>query len=92
MLAEFQDELTTVRKQGYAFDLEGTVSELCCVAAPIWDRTEEVVAAISFSVPAYRFELGKERYVTGIVQAAQTVSENIGYFGPNNGVGANGHR
>ena len=91
-LDEFQEELQTVRKQGYAFDLEETVPELCCVAAPIRDRTGEVVAAISFSVPAYRFELGKERYVAAIVQSARAVSESVGYFESKNGVGNNGYR
>ncbi|MGF1470416.1 MAG: IclR family transcriptional regulator [Rubrobacteraceae bacterium] len=84
-LDEFRDELEVVRERGYAFDLEETIPELCCVASPIKDRTEEVVASISFSVPAYRFESGRERYVSAIVQAARNVSESIGYFGPVSG-------
>lgn len=81
-LEGLQRELDTVRRQGFAYDLEETKLELRCVAAPIRDHSREVVAALSFSVPAYRFEAGKERYRTAIIEAAQTVSRNIGYFGP----------
>ena len=75
-----REELVEVRERGYALDLEEMMLGLCCVAAPIRDRTGEVVAAMSFSVPAYRFEQGKDRYVAAITQAANSVSENIGYF------------
>ncbi len=80
-LEGFRRELATVRERGYAYDLEETVLDLRCVAAPIMDHTGEVVAAMSVSVPAYRFEQGEERYRVAIVEAARTVSENIGYVG-----------
>lgn len=78
-LEGLRSELDTVRSRGYAYDLEETVLDLRCVAAPIRDHTGEVVAAISFSVPAYRFDQGEERYRAAIVEAARTVSENIGH-------------
>ena len=77
----FHIELEEVRKKGYACDCEETVPGLCCVAAPVRDRTGEVVAAMSFSVPAYRFEQGEERYRAAIVETAREVSRNIGYTG-----------
>jgi IclR family KDG regulon transcriptional repressor len=76
----FKQELEQVRLQGYAYDLEEAVEELCCVAAPIHDHTGEVVAAMSLSVPAYRFQQNKERYRLAIVGAAKQVSENLGYI------------
>ncbi len=76
-----RNELEIVRKQGYAYDREETVLDLRCVAAPIRNHTGEVVAAMSFSVPAYRFEQGEERYRVAIVEAARVVSENIGHVG-----------
>ena len=72
-------ELEGVRERGYAFDREETMLNLSCVAAPIRDRTGEVVASMSFSVPAYRFEQGEERYRTVIVETSRNVSEDIGY-------------
>jgi IclR family KDG regulon transcriptional repressor len=78
-LEKLLEELETVRTQGYAYDLEEAVLELCCVAAPIRDHTGEVIAAMSLSIPAYRFYPNKEQYRSAIVKAAQQVSANLGY-------------
>lgn len=75
----FKQELAQVAAQGYAYDKEEAVEELCCVAAPIRDHTGEVVAAMSLSVPAYRFQQLKDQYRLAIVGAARQVSENLGY-------------
>jgi DNA-binding IclR family transcriptional regulator len=76
----FRLELEQVAIQGYAYDQEEAVEELCCVAAPIRDHTEEVVAALSLSVPAYRFQQLKEQYRLAIVGATKQISENLGYI------------
>lgn len=76
---EFREELVRVRGRGCSYDIEEGVLELCCVAAPIRDHTGEVVAAMSFSVPAYRFEGSLERYEAAIRAAGRRVSEDIGY-------------
>nr|BBH92145.1 IclR family transcriptional regulator [Thermogemmatispora argillosa] len=73
-------ELEQVRRQGYAYDREEAVLELCCVAAPIRDHSGEVIAAMSLSIPAYRFYANEEQYRLAIVRAAQQVSENLGYI------------
>jgi DNA-binding IclR family transcriptional regulator len=75
----FKDELERVSTQGYACDMEEAVEELCCVAAPILDHSGEVVAAMSLSVPAYRFQQFKDQYRLAIVGATKQVSENLGY-------------
>jgi IclR family KDG regulon transcriptional repressor len=75
-----RQELEQIRAQGYAYDIEEAIEELCCVAAPIRDHTGEVVAAISLSVPAYRFQRNKEQYRLAIVGAAKQVSDNLGYI------------
>lgn len=76
----FKAELTRVAAQGYAYDMEEAVEELCCVAAPIRDHSGEVVAALSLSVPAYRFQHAREQYRLAIVGAAKQVSEGLGYI------------
>lgn len=76
---EFREELARVRERGVSYDREEGLEELCCVAAPIRDHSGEVVAAMSFSVPAYRFERCLERYEVAIRAAARRVSEDIGY-------------
>jgi IclR family transcriptional regulator, KDG regulon repressor len=82
-LEALQEELQQVRAQGYAYDLEEGVEELCCVAAPIRDHSGEVVAAMSLSVPAYRFQQHKDQYRLAIVGVTRQVSENLGYIAAN---------
>jgi len=77
---KFLVELEQVRTQGYAYDQEEAVLELCCVAAPIRDHTGDIVAAMSLSVPAYRFYPNREQYRVAIITATQHVSENLGWI------------
>jgi DNA-binding IclR family transcriptional regulator len=70
------DELERVREQGCAYDDEESLVGLCCVAAPIYSSGGEVVAAVSFSVPAYRFRPKKDEYTAAVLDAARLISEN----------------
>jgi DNA-binding IclR family transcriptional regulator len=76
---QLSHELEQVRQQGYAYDHEETAQGLCCVAAPIHDLDGWVPAAISLCIPAYRFYAQKDHYTEIIVQAAQSISERLGY-------------
>ncbi|HAR68830.1 MAG TPA: IclR family transcriptional regulator [Thermus scotoductus] len=78
-LEELLSELRGVRERGYAYDLEEYLPDLCCVAATIRDHTGEVIAALSFSVPKYRFLEMKQAYRNVIVEAAKEISEALGY-------------
>ncbi len=73
------DELKRVREQGYAYDHQETLVGLCCVAAPIYDSRGTVIAAISLSVPDYRFHPAKSKYTSAILDAARRISENAGH-------------
>jgi DNA-binding IclR family transcriptional regulator len=44
------------------------------VAAPIRDAGGQVVAAVSFSVPAFRFKEREDEYTEGILEAAERIS------------------
>ncbi len=76
---ELLSELRGVRRRGYAYDIEEYMPELCCVAAPVRNHVGTVVAAVSFSVPVYRFRESKEAYKNIILEAAKRISENLGY-------------
>lgn len=78
-LRQLRAELEQVRLRGYALDIEEAVLELCCVAAPIRDHRGEVVAAMSLSVPAYRFHRQKDELRRAIVAACREVSSRLGY-------------
>lgn len=76
----FKAEMAQVAAQGYAYDSEETAEELCCVGAPIRDHSGAVVAALSLSVPSYRFAHAKEQYRLAVVSATRQISENLGYI------------
>jgi DNA-binding IclR family transcriptional regulator len=76
-----EDALTEIRKQGYAYDLEEILPDLCCVAAPVRNHTSQVIAAVSLSIPAYRFQRMQTEFRNAIVRAAKMISDRLGYCG-----------
>jgi IclR family transcriptional regulator, KDG regulon repressor len=78
---ELLQTLAKIRKQGYAYDLEEILPDLCCVGAPIYNHTGQVVAAISMSIPAYRFKRSQTEFRDGVMRAAKTISKRLGYYG-----------
>jgi DNA-binding IclR family transcriptional regulator len=77
---ELLQNLAKIRKQGFAYDLEEILPDLCCVAAPIYDYTNSVIAAISMSVPAYRFRRSQTEYRDAVVRTAKIISERLGHY------------
>ena len=73
--------LIKIRKQGYAYDLEEILPDLCCVAAPIYDHTGNVTAAISMSIPAFQFRRSQNDFRDGVIRAAKKISKRLGYYG-----------
>ncbi len=79
--AELAQCLTQIRKQGYAYDLEEIMPDLCCVSAPVRNYSGQVIAALSMSVPAYRFQRSQNEFRKAIIRAAKMISERMGYYG-----------
>jgi DNA-binding IclR family transcriptional regulator len=79
--AELAQALAKIRKQGYAYDLEEIMPDLCCVAAPIYNHNGQVIAAISMSLPAYRFKRSQTEFRESILRAAKTISARLGFYG-----------
>jgi DNA-binding IclR family transcriptional regulator len=77
---ELEQSLEKIRKQGFAYDLEEILPDLCCVAAPIYDHTGRVIAAISMSIPAYRFRRSQSDYRDAIVRTAKIISQRLGHY------------
>lgn len=74
--------LREIRKQGYALDQEEIAEGLRCVAAPIWDYSNQVVAAMSIAGASVRMTDEKmQRATQAILQAAADVSHQLGYRG-----------
>jgi IclR family KDG regulon transcriptional repressor len=78
---KFFEEVRTVAGQGYALDVEECDEGLSCAAAPVYDRTGVVVAALSVSGPAFRLSHDAllEHIVPKLVEAANRLSRELGY-------------
>lgn len=74
-----EQQLARVRATGVAFD-DGEVSEdVGCVAAPIHDRSGDVVAAISVSMPLYRFHERHRHVVEPLERAVRSASGSLAH-------------
>ena len=72
-------ELARVRQRGYAVDQEELEPHLCCVAAPVFDRTGAVLASISVSGPDSRIDQASIPAIAATVRrAASQISARLG--------------
>lgn len=68
-----KNELRQVAQQGFAYDNEEIEIGLKCAAAPIF-FDNEVVAALSVSVPRERFDANRENLVRMVIHTAQELT------------------
>ena len=74
-----REELERVRAVGYAVDDEEHAVGLRCIAAPIFDETGDVVAAVSASGPMARIVEERIAPLGGLVlDAARAISAEMG--------------
>lgn len=79
---ELLDQLTRVREQGYAEEIEESEAGVRCMAAPILNHVGRSVAAVSISFPLFRFdEAKKAEYVRLLKSATGKASAAMGYLG-----------
>ena len=72
-------ELTKIHQQGYAITHEEHQEDLSAVAAPIFDHTEQVIAAVTVSGPTYRIGPGEiEALVEAVLDIAHQISAGLG--------------
>jgi IclR family transcriptional regulator, KDG regulon repressor len=73
-------ELATVRKQGFAYDRDESTVGVHCVAAPIYDHSGSVVAAMSIGVPTDRLSpSGFNELTRLLLDHANELSHTLGY-------------
>lgn len=79
-VARLQDELSRIRKAGYAVDNEELEEGLRCIGAPVFDHVGEVIAAVSIAGPAYRVGGGQlPRLTEAVMQTSRQLSSALGY-------------
>lgn len=78
---ELKKQLDGIKAQGYAVCIDEVHEGVISIAAPVFDYTEQVVAAVSVTGPTHR--LGNHDAImklTKIIrEAAQKISERLGY-------------
>jgi len=82
--ARMRNELAQIRQQGFAVSNGEWILDASGIAAPIFDRGGEVVAALTISGPTQRFtdEIVPD-YVLQVVRVATAISNGLGYRGNN---------
>ncbi|MDR1613072.1 MAG: IclR family transcriptional regulator [Planctomycetota bacterium] len=79
--AALLDDLQKTRSRGYAVDDREASPEVFCIAAPIYDSTNNSIAAISLSILYSKLtdEL-IEKYSKNIIDSALQISKKFGYM------------
>lgn len=73
-------ELDRVVQHGYATDLQEFEDGLNCVAAPVRDMTERVVAAVGIAAPSFRLnDTVMPGVVQAVIDAGDAISRQLGY-------------
>ena len=79
----FRKALVSISANGFAVDREELELGLCCIAAPVFDYSGTVVAAISISGPSNRINRQTiPELAQRVVASAQTVSAGLGSPSP----------
>jgi DNA-binding IclR family transcriptional regulator len=74
--------LETIRQTGYSVDEQEFEIGVYAFGAPIFDNIGSVVAGISITVPAVRYDLERrERLIQVLLATAQAISNRLGYQG-----------
>lgn len=78
--ADLLHELQMVREKGYALDLEENENGITCIAAPIFNHTGKVMAAVSISGPTLRMTDDRlDQLKSRMIQTGLKISNRLGY-------------
>ncbi len=62
-------ELNSVRRKGYALDIEAFEADICCVAAPFFDANNAPAGSFTVSVPVSRFAQTRNSLINEVREA-----------------------
>lgn len=76
----FRNKLEDIRQQGYAIDYEEFEHGVCAIAAPIFNRNGNVIAAIGGPSPMSRMTPDRIKQIgESFIEAAKEISRRMGY-------------
>ncbi|MGI6034527.1 MAG: IclR family transcriptional regulator [Limnochordia bacterium] len=79
---ELSAQLQEIRRLDYSLDDEECEEGARCVAAPLYDHTQRVIAALSISGPVSRFSVENlPRLISLVRECAGKISKQMGYAG-----------
>ena len=77
---ELERELALVRRRGFSEDREEFLAGVCCMAVPIRDRSDNVVAGLAVMAPEASFSLSAARkHLPDIQKCAEAISKQLGW-------------
>ena len=75
-----EKQLEISEERGWAIDDEEHEDNVICIAAPVRDSSESIIASISASWPTFRFDRNHiEQYAEKVKEAADKLSGVLGY-------------
>lgn len=77
-LTRLKSDLDETRDRGYSLDIEENEIGACCVGAPIFGFDNEVIGAVSISVPKVRFDdQRRAEMIDGLIETAGLISREM---------------
>lgn len=79
---ELIKHLGKIKKQGYSMDYAEFQEDIVGIAAPVWDRSGEVVAAISVAGPLFRMNKKHtlNKIICNLKKTSQVLSKRLGFL------------
>jgi DNA-binding IclR family transcriptional regulator len=75
-----EHELAAIRRRGYAEDDQEFLPGVCCLAVPVRNRNDEVVAGLAVMAPEASMPIAKARkHLPEIVRCAEAISKQFGW-------------
>ena len=82
-MSDLLKELRSIRRIGVAVEECESNDDVCCIAAPVRDHTEKVVASMSVSIPLHRWSIAKREEISALVKGgAAEMSTRLGATDP----------
>jgi DNA-binding IclR family transcriptional regulator len=73
----FKAEMATIRARGYSLDHEEFAPGVCCIGAPVFNNTGQVLGSIAISLPVTRYTNAQQILVEPVVAAARAATRTL---------------